>query len=145
MRVCGFRQLASSALLPGNLLEGLLESMLERSMRRTVARRSKRGPGRACNWRDQAEKLRIGIGKSSPTFLVFVTVIVCNTMAIAQDYRGSAEQRAACTPDAFRLCASYIPDATKVDSCLRQQKSELSEACRSVFEQNAGPVASSSR
>jgi hypothetical protein len=119
---CSFRQLASSVLLPRSLLEGFLESMLEKSMRRTVARHgtlcSKRGPGRACNWRDQVEKLRTGIGKSSLSFLVFVTVLFCNTMAIAQDYRGSAEQRAACTPDAFRLCASYIPDPSRLRELL---------------------------
>ena len=125
----------------GNLLEFVLESVVDNSLRRAVAQHgrlcSKRGPGRACNWRDQAGKLRTSIGKSSLSFLVFVTVLFCNTMAVAQDYRGSAEQRAACTPDAFRLCAGYIPEASKVELCLRQQKSELSEACRSVFKQNA--------
>jgi hypothetical protein len=43
------------------------------------------------------------------------------------------EQRAGCAPDAFRLCA------------LRQNKSDLSDACRLVFEQSAGPVASRSK
>ena len=42
-------------------------------------------------------------------------------------------------PDAFRLCAGYIPDPTRVEHCLRQNKSDLSDACRSVFEQSAGP------
>jgi hypothetical protein len=36
------------------------------------------------------------------------------------------EQRAACAPDAFRLCAGYIPDPTRVEECLRQNKSDLS-------------------
>jgi hypothetical protein len=55
------------------------------------------------------------------------------------------EQRAACAPDAFRLCSSYIPDPTRVEHCLRQNKFDLSDACRSVFEQSAGPVASRSK
>ncbi|MDE5445738.1 hypothetical protein GWG65_30880 [Bradyrhizobium sp. CSA207] len=59
------------------------------------------------------------------------------TAAFAQEERGTAEQRAACTSDAFRLCASYIPDATNVEACLRQRKSDLSEACRAVFEHAA--------
>jgi len=50
-----------------------------------------------------------------------------------------------CAHVAFRLCSSYIPDATKVETCLRQNKSDLSNACRSVFEQGTGPVASKSR
>jgi hypothetical protein len=52
---------------------------------------------------------------------------------------------AACAPDAFRLCSSYIPDPTRVEHCLRQSKSDLSDACRSAFEQSAGPVASTSK
>ncbi|MDE5445360.1 hypothetical protein GWG65_28795 [Bradyrhizobium sp. CSA207] len=59
------------------------------------------------------------------------------TAAFAQEDRGTAEQKAACTSDAFRLCASYIPDATNVEACLRQRKSDLSEACRAVFEHAA--------
>jgi hypothetical protein len=54
--------------------------------------------------------------------------------AFAQEDRGTAEQRAACTSDAFRLCAGYIPDPTNVEACLRQRKSDLNEACRAVFD-----------
>jgi hypothetical protein len=71
-----------------------------------------------------------------------VAALLCATTALAQENRGTPEQRAACAPDAFRLCAVYIPDPTRVEHCLRQSKLELSEACRSVFEQSAGPVAS---
>jgi len=72
--------------------------------------------------------------------LAFVVIVVAsfgNAFAVAQENRGSPEQRAACAPDAFRLCASYIPDATNVEACLRQRKSDLSDACRGVFEQAA--------
>jgi hypothetical protein len=71
--------------------------------------------------------------------------LFCATTASAQDNRGTPEQRAACAPDAFRLCSSYIPDPTRVEHCLRQNKSDLSDACRSVLEQSAGPVASRSK
>ncbi|TFV75925.1 hypothetical protein E4K64_14660 [Bradyrhizobium frederickii] len=67
------------------------------------------------------------------------------TTAFAQDNRGTAEQQAACAPDAFRLCSSYIPDPTDVATCLRQRRSELSVPCRSVFDQAdrmAGPAKS---
>jgi hypothetical protein len=57
--------------------------------------------------------------------------------AFAQEDRGTPEQRAACAPDAFRLCAGYIPDATNVEACLRQNKSDLSDACRAVFDHAA--------
>jgi hypothetical protein len=74
-----------------------------------------------------------------------LALLLCATAASAQDNRGTPEQRAACAPDSFRLCSSTIPDATSVEHCLRQNKSDLSDACRSVFEQSAGPVASRSK
>ena len=74
-----------------------------------------------------------------------LALLFCATTASAQDNRGTPEQRAACAPDAFRLCSGYIPDPTRVEHCLRQNKSDLSDACRSVFEQSARPVASRSK
>jgi len=73
-----------------------------------------------------------------------LAVLLCATTASAQENRGTPERRAACAPDAFRLCVSYIPDPTSVEECLRRNESDLSDACRSVFEQSAGPVASRS-
>jgi len=72
------------------------------------------------------------------TLVVMLAALFGNGTAFAQENRGTAEQRAACAPDAFRLCMSYIPDATNVKACLRQRKSDLSEACRAVFEHAAG-------
>ena len=72
---------------------------------------------------------------------VLVFVSLGGGVAIAQEDRGTTEQRAACAPDAFRLCAGYIPDPTNVEACLRQRKSDLSDACRAVFE-NAAAAAS---
>ena len=77
--------------------------------------------------------------------IVLVAALLCATTASAQENRGTPEQRAACAPDAFRLCAGYIPDPTRVEQCLRQSKPDLSYACRLVFEQSAGPVASRSK
>ena len=74
-----------------------------------------------------------------------LALLLCATTASAQDNRGTPEQRATCAPDAFRLCSSYIPDPARVEHCLRQNKSDLSDACRSVFEQSACPVASRSK
>lgn len=71
---------------------------------------------------------------------VLVAACICNTAALAQDDRGTPEQQAACTPDAFRLCSHYIPDPARVESCLRQRKLELSDGCRSVFEHRATPT-----
>ena len=71
------------------------------------------------------------------TLVVMLAALLANGTAIAQENRGTAEQRAACAPDAFRLCLSYIPDATNVEACLRQRKSDVSDACRAVFDHAA--------
>jgi hypothetical protein len=48
---------------------------------------------------------------------------------------GTPEQRRACTPDVYRLCAGEIPNVRAITACLRRQKSSLSDACRAYFEQ----------
>jgi hypothetical protein len=45
----------------------------------------------------------------------------------------TAEQQELCTPDAFRLCSSEIPDVDRVTACMVQHKAELSPGCKSVF------------
>jgi hypothetical protein len=76
------------------------------------------------------------IERLSRPFLV-VAVLVCAATASAEENRGAPWQRAACAPDAFRLCSSLIPDAAKVESCLRQKQAELSNACNAIFARKA--------
>ena len=45
------------------------------------------------------------------------------------------EQKRACTPDVYRLCAGEIPNVKAITACLRRRKGNLSDACRAVFEQ----------
>ena len=47
--------------------------------------------------------------------------------------QGTDQQREACTPDVFRLCSSYIPDADRITACLRGNSNQLSRACYVVF------------
>jgi hypothetical protein len=53
---------------------------------------------------------------------------------------GTAEQRAACTPDVFRLCASEIPNVDNIVACMKAKKPSLSPACRAVFNAPANRV-----
>ena len=46
----------------------------------------------------------------------------------------TSQQRIACTPDAFRLCSSEIPSIDGVTACMRKHKSDLSAACKAVFD-----------
>jgi hypothetical protein len=56
--------------------------------------------------------------------------------AFAQGTQGTSEQRRACTPDVYRLCAGEIPNVRAITSCLVRQKGNLSPACRAAMEQN---------
>ena len=49
---------------------------------------------------------------------------------------GTPEQRKACTPDVYRLCAGEIPNVRAITACLRRNKASLSDACRAAFEQS---------
>ncbi|MBR1210277.1 hypothetical protein [Bradyrhizobium sp. JYMT SZCCT0180] len=53
----------------------------------------------------------------------------------ANAQQGTPEQRRACTPDVYRLCAGEIPNARAITTCLRRQKGSLSPACAAAFEQ----------
>jgi hypothetical protein len=46
---------------------------------------------------------------------------------------GTDEQRAACTPDVFRLCSSEIPSIDRIVACLKKEKPHLSAGCKAVF------------
>lgn len=45
----------------------------------------------------------------------------------------TAQERAACTPDVFRLCSSDIPNVDAITACMKRQRSKLSPACAAVF------------
>jgi hypothetical protein len=44
---------------------------------------------------------------------------------------------AACTPDALRLCAAYIPNAGAITACLRANRARLTQACSMVMQSPA--------
>lgn len=56
----------------------------------------------------------------------------------AQAQQGTPEQRRACTPDVYRLAPARSPTSGPSRACLRRNRSSLSEACRTVFDQTGG-------
>jgi len=56
----------------------------------------------------------------------------CPSPSDAQQ-QGTPEERQACTPDAFRLCGAFIPDADKITACLKSNRNQLSPECKLVF------------
>ena len=47
--------------------------------------------------------------------------IASQNVAFSQEYRGTAEQQMACTPDVWRLCGAQIPDVDRIVACLPDQ------------------------
>jgi hypothetical protein len=70
--------------------------------------------------------------RRASTLGFLLTLMACGA-AVAQ--QGTPEQRRACMPDVYRLCAGEIPNARAINACLRRQKANLSSACAAVFVQ----------
>jgi hypothetical protein len=65
--------------------------------------------------------------------LSMVLALALTTWSTSSFAIGSAEQRAACTPDVFRLCSSEIPNVDRIVACLKQQRPNLSKPCQAVM------------
>lgn len=70
--------------------------------------------------------------------LLLATGLVA-VLASSESRAYTPEQQQACSPDAFRLCSSEIPDVDRITACMIRNKSQLSPECRAFF--RAGPEA----
>ena len=70
------------------------------------------------------------ISASARFAAVLIGLALLSAPAQAQ---GTAEERSACMGDAFRFCASDIPDVPKIEACLVRNKDHLAPACRAEF------------
>ncbi len=50
----------------------------------------------------------------------------------------TAEERAACTPDVFRLCSSSLPSVNRVIACMKRNRPNLSVACSAAVDARLG-------
>lgn len=62
--------------------------------------------------------------------VAFVTIAITAPLPATAYTQEDAD---ACTPDAMRLCASAIPDVSRVTFCLAHNKQQLNSACAAVF------------
>jgi hypothetical protein len=65
--------------------------------------------------------------------LALVAILGLAPFANANALEITDAQRAACTPDAFRLCASAIPNVEAVKACMIANKAKLSATCVATF------------
>ena len=63
--------------------------------------------------------------------LIALALTFAISPAAAQQW--TPKQRAACEPDAMRLCNQYVPDVQRTSACMSHYRRYLSPACRAVF------------
>ena len=68
-----------------------------------------------------------------------LALVVLAASAGAARAAATATQRAACTPDVWRLCAAEIPDTGAIKACLRRERVRLTVACRTVMDEADRP------
>ncbi|HEX2365702.1 MAG TPA: hypothetical protein VHJ00_11835 [Bradyrhizobium sp.] len=78
----------------------------------------------------------VGSPASHRLAAVLGLALVLASAGSASAFQGTAEQRRACTPDVYRLCAGEIPNVRAITACLQRQKGNLSQACRAAMDQN---------
>jgi hypothetical protein len=76
------------------------------------------------------------ITKSIRALSVASAVAISLTSFAAHAVEATAEQRRACTPDAFRLCSAHIPNIEAITACMKANKSKLSPECKLVFDKS---------
>ena len=74
------------------------------------------------------------------TMIAAVVILLAAGLALAGAV--TVSEKATCTPDAVRLCASSFPDVKATTACMVAHNSQLSAGCRAVMDRHAPkPVA----
>ncbi len=63
----------------------------------------------------------------------FVAALFFSLFSLSAYAQGTSDQRSACMGDAFRFCAAYIPNVSAIEGCLKQNRANLTPACRAEF------------
>lgn len=75
----------------------------------------------------------LGRSKRVGMLLIAVAAVSMPAASFATEVEATASERAACTPDVFRLCGSEIPNVNRIVACMVAKKDRLSAPCKSVF------------
>jgi hypothetical protein len=79
---------------------------------------------------------RAALAATSGLAIVCGLFIAVSSVAFADDTRGTREEQAACRSDTRRFCRTVDPDSGThgILTCLKQNRSKLSRACRGLLE-----------
>jgi hypothetical protein len=116
----------------GELRLHLPPTLLALVVELTVDTKKKPDGGRIMDIRTDQPKLRPIIAAAA---LLGLALTFASWPAAAQQW--TPQQRAACEPDAMRLCQQYVSDIGRVRACMSHYRRYLSPACRAEFEGGA--------
>jgi hypothetical protein len=88
----------------------------------------------ARRWRTGGCRAPIAAIRGARIAIATMAILGAVGVATAQEYRGTDEQRQACTSDVMRLCSAEVPDVNRIVACLHREKPRLSPGCRAVFD-----------
>ncbi len=80
---------------------------------------------------DRSRRLRLFASLSGLSVALLLALALSAGTAAAQGHSRADEE--ACTPDVYRLCGDYVPNQSRIVSCLRANSRRLSSACRAVM------------
>jgi hypothetical protein len=66
--------------------------------------------------------------------LMLAIAFTVSAVSSSPSFAVSAEIRAACTPDVYRVCSDAIPSLSKITSCMVARRTQLSPNCRSLLD-----------
>ena len=69
----------------------------------------------------------------STAFAIAVAASLLGSVGAGSAEGFTPEQRSACTPDAFRLCSSEIPNVSAITACMRKNRANLSPTCKALL------------
>ena len=71
------------------------------------------------------------IRRTATALAVTLALVASSTASFAgMRDQGTAEQRAACTPDVLRLCATSLYSVNAIMACMATKKDQISTRCR---------------
>ena len=68
--------------------------------------------------------------------LMLAFAVSVSALSSTSSFAFSAEAQQMCTGDAFRLCASEIPNIPAITACMVKQRANLSAGCRAVMDKD---------
>jgi hypothetical protein len=74
--------------------------------------------------------------------LMLAFAVSVSALSSTSSFAFSAEAQQMCTGDAFRLCASEIPNIPAITACMVKHKADLSTGCRAVMDKEAAKASS---